>query len=175
MKILLYIASIIIANVVTAAFMPLTLGVFIIPCGTLFIGLTFIFRDLVQQQVGKAKTYMVIVTALILSALSSYLLGDTLWIVFASALSFLVSETSDTEIFSRLKTTFAKRVLFSGLVGGLLDSTIFVIVGLSPIGAGFFGWELVIYAILGQVIVKSIMQFLGYLVFAKIVKLSESY
>jgi queuosine precursor transporter len=161
MRILLYLVSIIAANVVTAKFAPLNLGIFIVPMGTLLIGATFIFRDLVQNQYGRKKTYGFIGLALILSAIFSYSLGDTLLIVFASALSFAISETSDTEIYSRLKLPMAWRVFYSGLVGGLLDSVIFVIIGLSPLGAGFLPWEAVPFAIAGQAIVKTIIQGLG--------------
>ncbi|RSD25400.1 VUT family protein [Mesobacillus subterraneus] len=161
MRILLYLVSIVAANVITAAFAPLHLGMFIIPMGTLLIGATFIFRDLVQNKYGRAKTYMFIATALMLSALVSFILGDTLLIVFASALSFAVAETTDTEIYTRLKLPMSWRVFYSGLVGGLLDSVIFVIIGLSPIGANFLPWEAVPAAILGQVIVKTIIQGIG--------------
>lgn len=164
MRILLYLISIITANVVTAAFAPLNLGVFIVPMGTLLIGATFIFRDLVQNQYGRKKTYAFIALALILSALVSYLLGDTLLIVLASALSFAVAETTDTEIYSRLKLPMAWRVFYSGLVGGLLDSVIFVIIGLSPLGANFLPWEAVPFAIVGQVIVKTVIQAIGALI-----------
>lgn len=161
MRIFLYVLSIIIANVITAKFAPMHLGLMIIPYGTFLIGATFIFRDLVQVKHGKNFTYSVILLALLLSALTSYFLGDTLWVVFASAISFALSETTDTEIFTRLKKSFYKRVLFSGVIGGTIDSTIFVIIGISPLGANFLGWELVPYAILGQVIIKSFMQVIG--------------
>ncbi|MCM3664976.1 VUT family protein [Mesobacillus subterraneus] len=161
MRIFLYLISIVTANVITAAFAPLTLGMFIVPMGTLLIGATFIFRDLVQNKYGRAKTYMFIGAALVLSAIVSFILGDTLLIVFASALSFAVAETTDTEIYSRLKLPMSWRVFYSGLVGGLLDSVIFVIIGLSPIGANFLPWEAVPAAILGQVIVKTIIQAIG--------------
>jgi queuosine precursor transporter len=161
MRIILYLISIIAANVVTAKFAPLNVGVFIVPMGTLLIGATFIFRDLVQNQYGRNKTYVFIAIALILSALVSFLLGDTLLIVLASALSFAVAETTDTEIYSRLKLPMAWRVFYSGLVGGLLDSAIFVIIGLSPLCAGFLPWEAVPFAIAGQVIFKTIIQGLG--------------
>jgi queuosine precursor transporter len=161
MRILLYLISIIAANVVTAKFAPLNIGVFIVPMGTLLIGATFIFRDLVQNQYGRKKTYVFIGTALILSALVSFFLGDTLLIVLASALSFVVAETTDTEIYTRLKLPMSWRVFYSGLVGGLLDSVIFVIIGLSPLGAGFLPWEAVPFAIAGQVIFKTIIQGLG--------------
>lgn len=161
MRVVLYLAAIVTANIITAALAPLVFGAFIVPMGTLFIGATFILRDLVQRKHGRKKTYGFIVLALVISAISSYLLGDTLAIVAASAISFLIAETTDTEIFTRLKASLAKRVFFSGLVGGTLDSAVFVIVGLSPIGAGFLPWAAVPAAILGQVIVKTVMQAIG--------------
>jgi queuosine precursor transporter len=164
MRALLYLAAIIAANIITAKFAPLTLGIFIIPWGSFLIGVTFILRDLTQNQIGKKKTYLVILLALILSGISSYLLGDGLHIVTASLIAFLISETTDTEIYSRLKLKLEYRVLYSGLVGGLLDSTVFVIVGLSPMGANFLPWGAIPAAILGQVIIKSTMQFIGVLI-----------
>lgn len=85
-------------------------------------------------------------------------------IVAASALSFVIAETADTEIYTRLKLPMAWRVLYSGIVGGLLDSAVFVIVGLSPLGAGILPWEAVPTAILGQIIVKTIIQLFGALI-----------
>lgn len=166
-RIILYIVGIIVANVVTASFAPLTLWDFIVPMGTFFIGATFIFRDLVQQKYGRKNTYIIIVLALIISAITSWQLGDTLWIVFASAVTFVFSETFDTEVFTRLKGSFQKKVLVSGIVGGTIDSGLFVVIGLSPLGAGFIPWNVVIYAILGQVVVKTAMQFIGYLIIRK--------
>ena len=94
-------------------------------------------------------------------------LGDTLVIVAASALSFLLAETSDTEIYTRLKLPMAWRVFYSGIVGGLLDSVIFVVVGLSPLGAGFVPWSAVPAAIVGQVLVKIVMQMIGAIILAQ--------
>lgn len=168
MRILFYLLSIVIANVVTAAFAPLQFGMFIVPMGTLFIGATFIFRDLVQNKYGRAKTYLFIFIALILSAVVSFILGDTLLIVVASALSFVVAETADTEIYTRLKLPMAWRVFYSGIVGGFLDSMIFVVVGLSPLGANILPWEAVPAAILGQIIVKTIIQMFGALILNQI-------
>ncbi len=164
MRIFLYLLSIVIANVVTARFAPLHFGIFIVPMGTLFVGATFIFRDLVQNKYGRKKTYLFILLALALSALASYMLGDTLMIVAASAISFLIAESADTEIYSRLKLPMAWRVFYSGLVGGFLDSAVFVIIGLSPLGAGFIPWEAVPAAIVGQVLVKTIIQMIGALI-----------
>ncbi|BDH63183.1 hypothetical protein MTP04_33130 [Lysinibacillus sp. PLM2] len=173
MRIVFYLLSIVIANVVTARFAPLELGVFIVPMGTLFVGATFIFRDLVQNKYGRAKTYLFIFIALFLSAGVSFSLGDTLMIVAASALSFLIAETADTEIYTRLKLPMAWRVFYSGIVGGLFDSVVFVIVGLSPLGAGFLPWEAVPAAIVGQVIVKTIIQMIGALILNQIHGMKE--
>lgn len=157
-RITIYLLSIILANVITARFAPLELGPLIIPYGTLFIGLTLVMRDMVQNRFGRQQTYILIGVALLLSALTSHLLGDQLWIVFASTLSFIVSETADTEIYTRFKLPFVKRVLFSGVVAGFLDSSLFVIIGIGPLGLKFVPWELVPYAILGQWIAKVLMQ-----------------
>ncbi|NCU18701.1 VUT family protein [Pallidibacillus pasinlerensis] len=170
MRVFLYLASIILANVLTAAFQPLEIGIFIVPIGTFLIGCTFIFRDIVQNKYGRKLTYLFIATALVLSAIVSYLLGDTLMIVMASAVSFLISEASDTEIYTRLKLSIGWRVFFSGIVGGFLDSAIFVILGLSPLGAGFIPWEAVPVAILSQLIVKILFQCIGALTIVQIVK-----
>ncbi|PID17522.1 MULTISPECIES: VUT family protein [unclassified Sporosarcina] len=160
MRITIYLLSIILANVITARFAPFEIGPLIIPYGTLFIGLTLVMRDMVQNRFGRFQTYILIGAALLLSALSSYLLGDQLWVVFASTLSFIVSETADTEIYTRFKLPFVKRVLFSGIVAGFLDSSLFVIIGIGPLGLQFVPWELVPYAILGQWIAKVLMQLL---------------
>jgi len=157
-RIAIYLLSIILANVITARFVPFEIGPLIIPYGTLFIGLTLVMRDMVQNRFGRFKTYLLIGIALILSALSSYLLGDALWVVFASTLSFIVSETADTEIYTRFKLPFVKRVFYSGVVAGFLDSTIFVIIGIGPLGLQFVPWQLVPYAIAGQWVAKVVMQ-----------------
>lgn len=174
MRIALYLISIVVANVVTARFAPLHVGMFIIPMGTLFVGATFIFRDLVQNKYGRPKTYLFIFTALILSALVSYFLGDTLMIVAASALAFILAESADTEIYTRLKLPMAWRVFYSGIVGGLFDSAVFVIVGLSPLGAGFLPWSDVLAAIVGQVLFKTIVQMIGAIILNRVQIMREN-
>lgn len=157
-RITIYLLSIILANVITARFAPMEIGPLIIPYGTLLIGLTLVMRDMVQNRFGRLQTYLLIGLALVLSAISSHLLGDPLWIVFASTLSFIISETADTEIYTRFKLPFVKRVMFSGVVAGFLDSALFVIIGIGPLGLAFVPWSLVPYAILGQWVAKVVMQ-----------------
>lgn len=158
MFLFLYLAAIIIANVITAAFAPLQAGPFLIPYGTWFIGATLVFRDIIQRKYGRKIAYIAIITALVLSAVSSKLLGDTLVITLASAISFLFSESADTEIYTRLKVSFLKKVFASGIISGLLDSVIFIVVGLSPLFSGILTWNLVPNAIIGQFMVKCLMQ-----------------
>lgn len=159
--IILYLLGITLANVLTASSDPLIWGKFIVPVGSFLIGATFILRDLVQNAIGRRNTYIAIGSAMLLSAVTSYALGDTLWITLASAVTFLFSETTDTEIYTRLKLPMSLKVLYSGIVGGALDSVVFVIIGLSPLGAGFLPWDMVGYAIIGQIVVKTVMQLLG--------------
>ena len=167
-RVIFYLICIVTANVVTASLAPFHFGIFIVPMGTFFIGATFILRDLVQNKYGRKKTYGLIALALLLSAIVSASLGDTLLIVAASALSFLLSETADTEIYSRLKLPMAWRVFYSGIVGGILDSAVFVIIGLSPLGANILPWEAVPAAIIGQIIVKTLLQLIGALILSQL-------
>jgi queuosine precursor transporter len=173
LRILFYLVAIIAANVVTAACAPLQLGIFIVPMGTFLIGATFILRDLVQNKHGRVKTYIYIGLALVLSALVSYLHGDTLSIVAASAVSFALSETSDTEIYTRLRLPMVWKVFYSGIVGGFFDSVVFVIIGLSPLGSNILPWAAVPMAILGQIIVKTAIQAIGAMVLHQVIMKKE--
>lgn len=157
-RVIIYLLTIIGANIVTARYGTFQLGVFLIPFGSFFIGLTLVMRDMVQNVYGRKKTYGFIALALILSAVSSRVLGDPLWIVMASTVTFLVSETIDTEIYTRFKIPFIRRVMYSGVASGFLDSALFVIIGISPFGMGFIEWTDVPYAILGQWMIKVLMQ-----------------
>lgn len=164
LRIVLYLLGIVTANVVTATFMPFAFGPFLVPYGTFFIGFTFILRDLVQNKFGRITTYKVIVTALILSAVVSAVLGDTLWVVAASAVSFIFSEALDTEIYTRLNKPMHTRIFISGVFGGTVDSSLFVLIGLSPLGMNAVPWVAVPGAIIGQIIVKSVLQGFGAIV-----------
>ena len=157
---ILYLLIIALSNILTAKFNPFVLcdGLLIIPVGSLLAGATFVMRDIVQLKNGKSKTYTTILVAVLLSGVISISVGDTAYIALASAVAFFVSEAIDTEIYSRIKKSFACRVLLSGIIGGFIDSTLFVMVGLSPVGAGMLSWDQVPLAIIGQVVAKSSVQ-----------------
>lgn len=161
MLLILYLAAIIIANIITAALAPLQIGPFLIPYGSWLIGVTLVLRDIIQRKYGRKAAYLAITTALVLSAVSSKLLGDTLTITLASAISFLISESADTEIYTRLKGSFLRKVFASGIVSSFLDSLVFILIGLSPLISGILIWDFVPNAVLGQFAVKSLMQVLG--------------
>lgn len=161
MSIVLYISAILLANLLSTKLSPIEIGPFLISPGTFTIAVSFILRDLVQNRYGRAKTYMFIGISLVLSAATSKVLGDSMAIVIASACAFAVSETTDTEIYTRLRLPMAWRVWWSGVAGGILDSSIFVILGLSPLGMGFIPWAFIPMAILGQALFKIIMQGIG--------------
>lgn len=158
---LLYLAAIAAANIITAHTVPLALGPFLVTWGTLAAGATFILRDLVQVEYGRRVAYAVIGAGLIVAAVTSAVLGDTLAVVVGSAAAFAVGESFDTEVFSRMRAGVAARVAVSGLVGGTLDTVVFVVVALSPLWSGFVPWDKVPNAILGVVLVKAAMQFVG--------------
>lgn len=156
----LYFLLIAVTNLMTAMFDPIPLagGALVVPVGSLFAGATFILRDFVQLKHGKGRTYGVILMAAVLSGALSEVLGDTGHVAAASVAAFFVSESVDTEIFSRLRSAFPVKVLVSGVVGGCLDSVVFVVLGLSPLGSDMLPWAAVPSAILGQALVKTIVQ-----------------
>lgn len=161
MMIGVYIIVIVLANVLTAMFPPIVVSNLIIPCGSFLVGATFFLRDFIQLRVGKFNVYKLIVLAAVISGLLSVCFGDTINVALASVISFFVSEALDTEIFTRLRLSIKQRVIVSGSVGGILDSTIFIILALSPIGSGILPWESVPYAILGQTLIKCMMQLIA--------------
>lgn len=157
---LLYLLLIALSNVLTAKFNPFVLagGLLVIPVGSLFAGAVFVLRDLVQMKHGRSNTYKLILGATFLSVALSRALGDTAHVAAASMAAFFVSEAIDTELFSRMRASLTKRVLVSGAVGGCLDSTIFVVFGLSPLAANTLPWGIVPFAVLGQTLVKLLVQ-----------------
>lgn len=156
----LYLLIITLSNILTAKYSPFVLcdGLLIVPVGSVFAGVVFVLRDLVQIKHGKRKTYTTILVAVALSAVTSVLIGDTAHIAAASAVAFFASESLDTEIFSRLRRSLAARIMLSGILGGVIDSALFVLIGLSPLGANMLPWSQVPFAVLGQAISKTVVQ-----------------
>ena len=161
MTVFLYVAAILAGNWLSSTFAPVNIGPFLISLGTFTIGATFILRDLVQCKYGRFGAYVLIFISMVLSVIMSLMLKNCLPVVFASAVAFAVSETTDTEIYTRLKLPVHWRVWWSGFVGGILDSAVFIVLGLSPWGMGFMPWSVVPMAIIGQSLIKLMMQAVG--------------
>lgn len=158
MTALLYVAAIVAANLVTAKTMPLAAGSFLIPWGTWLIASTFFLRDAIQMRRGRAFAYGAIAVALGASAATSWALDATLAVTAGSAAAFALSETLDTEVFTRVPGSVPLRVAVSGVVGGALDSSAFVVVALSPAWSGIIPWSAVPHAIVGTFVVKAVLQ-----------------
>ena len=168
--IFLYLISIAAANVTTAACAPVTVLGLIIPAGSAIAGLTFVLRDMMQEKHGAYTTMRVIFFATGISGGLSVGLGDGAYVAVASLVAFTVSEFMDTFVYTMLRASFFRRAVMSGIIGGLIDSGVFVILGLSPIGAGMLTWAQVPLAILGQSVVKAALQPFGAAVYLEIVK-----
>ena len=161
MTVLFYMVAILAGNWLSSTFAPVNIGPFLISLGTFTIGATFILRDLVQQKHGRFGAYVLIFISLGLSVIISLILKNGLPVVFASAVAFAVSETTDTEIYTRLKLPVHWRIWWSGFAGGILDSAVFIVLGLSPLGMNFMPWSVVPMAIIGQSLIKLTMQAVG--------------
>ena len=119
---LTYLATIILsaALVEYVGIVPVGFGL-VAPAGAYVIGITMVFRDLTQDQLGPWWTYSALVLGTILSALVSPA------IAFAAAAAFLISETLDQLVYTPIrKVSLVWAVLASNTVGIIADSIIFV-------------------------------------------------
>lgn len=91
------------------------------PSGVLAIGFALVARDYVQHRLGKPYALGAIAIGVVLS----FFINKDL--ALASALAFTFGELSDFAVYTPLqrKSTFAA-VLLSGIVGGTVDSLIFL-------------------------------------------------
>ena len=135
---ILYLLSIITANLLVIQFGIVSVGPLVFPAGAVMIGLTFSLRDFVQRRFGKWRCWYWTLAAAVLSAVFS------LDVAVASVAAFLVSEAADWAVFTFSGGSFKRRVFLSNLLGTPLDSLVFV-----PIVFGWF-WP----AIIGQALIK---------------------
>lgn len=90
------------------------------PAGAYVVGVTMVFRDLTQDQLGPWWTYGALVLGTLLSALVSP------QIAFAAAVAFLISETLDQLTYTPLRRfSLVWAVLASNAVGIIADSLLF--------------------------------------------------
>jgi uncharacterized PurR-regulated membrane protein YhhQ (DUF165 family) len=153
-----YVLAIVVANVVTANVVPLQfdwLGQhWVVTWGTFLVALTFFLRDAVQLAFGRLVAYGAIAVALLANLAMSTHYDDLMWVVVASCAAFALSETLDTEVFTRMQRGLGERIALSGVAGGTLDSVVFAIIGLSPLTTGIVPWEFLWTTVVAQVVVK---------------------
>lgn len=152
---------VVLANWATAHYAPWTWWWLVVPAGTWFIGAVFVLRDAVQLAYSRRVAYGVLAAALGVNLLMSVRNDDLAWITAASAAAFALSGVLDTETFTRYRSSVVRRVLAAGVASGLLDSTVFVVLGLSPLTTGIVTWDQVPRAIASQVLVKTLVVAVG--------------
>lgn len=92
------------------------------PSGVLMIGVALVLRDLVQREAGVLWALVAILGG---SALSLLLASPSLAV--ASAAAFLLSELADLAVYTPLsRRRLVLAVLLSGIVGALVDSSLFL-------------------------------------------------
>ena len=117
---LIYLASVVFINwcFVNIPVLPTPLG--FLPPATFIVGGLFVFRDYVQRSIGH---YVLI--PMLLGCVASYFLASP-EIAIASASAFIVSEIADWFVFTVIRKPFHHRVLYSSLVGVMVDTLIFL-------------------------------------------------
>ena len=155
----LYVLVFAAANVVTAATTPAEIGPWLVTWGTWFVGFAFILRDAVHLRLGRQGAYACLGVGVVLAAITSWALGDTLLVLVGSCAAIAVSEAADTEVFARLREHLGVGVGASGIVGSILDSVIFATVGLGL--SGIVPWSAIDNVIVGQIVIKGALQLIA--------------
>lgn len=125
--VLLYLFSIVFVNWMFAHTDPV-MG---IPPATVVVGLVFVLRDFVQHQIG----HKVLLVMLAGCGISFFMASPM--VATASLTAFLAAEASDWLIYTALPFRFQYRVLFSSVIGVLVDTVVFL-----PM-IGLFSWQAV--------------------------------
>jgi len=93
------------------------------PAGVLFAGLAFTLRDLLHESGGRKW----VLAAILLGAVSSFLIEDGRQFAIASAVAFTLSETIDFAIYEPLRHRhWLGAVALSNTFGLVVDSVIFL-------------------------------------------------
>lgn len=97
------------------------------PSGVLAVGAALTFRDFVQRTSGFQGALLAVGLG---AALTAFL---SVGLAVASGVTFLVSESIDTVVYTHLRRGFASAVIVSNLFGALTDSVLFLLLA--------FGWD----------------------------------
>lgn len=147
-----YIVCIVAANwaLVTFGIIPIGFGL-LAPAGVLFAGLTFTFRNLTQQTMGRRYGFLAIAAGAVLSYVISS--GDTIPgghvpVAVASGLTFALSESADALVWTNLrgKGYWTGAMVAGDITGQVIDSIIFIVLA--------FGAPMLGVLLLGQIVGK---------------------
>lgn len=147
-----YIATIPLANWTLQQFGIFAVGALLIPAGTLWAGLAFTLRDLVQDYLGRWWTIGAIVVGAALSAFISPQLA------LASGTAFLFSELADLSVYTPLRERhWLGAVAASNSVGLVVDSVLFLLLAFGSLEF-----------LAGQIVGKLVMTVLAVAVLARV-------
>tara|TARA_Y100000310_G_C20565858_1_gene755446 strand:+ start:778 stop:1236 length:459 start_codon:yes stop_codon:yes gene_type:complete len=95
---------------------------------SVIVGLTFIFRDMAQREVGHW-----VFGVMLLGGIISYFMADP-FVAMASVVAFMISESVDWVVYTFTKRPLKDRILLSSAIGTPIDTVVFtVMIGiLSP-------------------------------------------
>jgi uncharacterized PurR-regulated membrane protein YhhQ (DUF165 family) len=114
--------------------LPVGFGL-VAPSGVYLAAVTFVARDLVQRTAG----LRVGVAAIVTGALVSWGVSSA-GLALASGVTFLISESCDFLVYTPLQGRhFPAAVLLSGVVGDLIDSTLFLTLAGIPLAVAWPG------------------------------------
>ena len=156
---ILYFIAGILATLVTVWFKPLDLGLIVIPPSSWLMGLTFLLITLIAEKYGDKVASKMIWILLALTSIICFLLGYSQMLVIASGVAFVAGQFATKFLYSLTDNS-----LTSSMTGSMIDAIIWILLGLSPIGIGSVPWDMFIFAVVGQVLVQFIMQWLANLV-----------
>ena len=147
--ILLYVLSILLANLTLNRFIALPIyGQ--LSVGTIFFAAVFTLRDRIHRH-GLKAVYVAIGLALIVNTLAAFYTGTPWRFIGASFLAILVGELADTGIYQRLlHRSWWVRVLSSNAVSVPIDSVLFTLLA-------FYGdmtWNMIFQIIFADIVVK---------------------
>ena len=112
---LIYVASIVAVNWLFTVIPPL--GIW--QPTSVIVGLTFIFRDLSQREIGHW-----VLAAMLVGGALSYLMADP-FVALASVAAFAISEGVDWLVYTFTKRPLRDRILLSSAVGTPIDTVVF--------------------------------------------------
>lgn len=136
MSAVIYILLIVFVNFIFSYTAPIQTPLGLLPPATFVVGVVFVLRDFVQRDIGHY-----VILPMLLGCALSYVMASPI-VATASLTAFLLAEMTDWAIYTAIKKEFHRRVLYSSLVGVLVDTCVFLpMVGFFSWGAVFVMWS----------------------------------